>query len=159
MRETIPVVGIWDDHDFGLDNSGKHYRNKQVQKQMYLNFTQEPMNSERRSDVIEGTYWDYYVTSDDIKVHLLLLDTRYNLEPEVDTLGERQWEWLETKLFQKSHDSDLVLLASGIQFLNFDNFFLSEAWDPESRARLLRMLIKHGIAHKTIFLSGDVHYS
>lgn len=97
LRESIPVVGVWDDHDFGLDNSGKDYKNKHVQRQMYLNFTQEPMNSARRDEnFIDGTYWDYYVTSDDIKVHLLLLDVRYNMVPEVDTLGERQWLWLDS---------------------------------------------------------------
>ncbi len=54
---------------------------------MYLNFTQEPLLSPRRGKDIEGTYWDYYITNDDIKVHLLLLDVRYNMEPGVETLG------------------------------------------------------------------------
>ena len=90
MREAVPIVGVWDDHDFGLDNQGKYYKNKGIQKEMYLNFIQEPKDSKRRNDTfIEGTYWDYYVENVDntIKAHLVLLDLRYNMEHEVEALG------------------------------------------------------------------------
>ena len=38
MRESFPIIGVWDDHDMGLDNSGKEYKNRHFQKQMYLDF-------------------------------------------------------------------------------------------------------------------------
>lgn len=30
MRDTFPIIGVWDDHDMGLDNSGKEFKNKYV---------------------------------------------------------------------------------------------------------------------------------
>lgn len=98
MRNSFPIVGVWDDHDFGSDNSGKEYANKVVQKQMFLDFLQEPDDSARRSEQIEGVYTDYYLTNANIKVHIILVDVRYNMVPEVDVLGEKQWQWLEFKL-------------------------------------------------------------
>jgi alkaline phosphatase D len=56
----VPIIGVWDDHDFGADNSGKEYQGKVKQKEMYLDFIGEPPNSQRRL-AHEGTYQDYYV--------------------------------------------------------------------------------------------------
>ena len=57
---------------------------------MYLSFLQEPMGTERRDyERVEGTYTDYYIKSKDVTVHLILLDLRYNLEHEVETLGAK----------------------------------------------------------------------
>lgn len=87
LRESVPIIGVWDDHDFGMDNSGKDYKNKDVAKTLFLDFLDEPMNSARRT-THEGTYQDYYVTNQNIKVHIILLDVRYNMIPEIDVLGE-----------------------------------------------------------------------
>eukprot|EP00347_Sterkiella_histriomuscorum_P017539 403348950 len=164
MKETFPIIGVWDDHDLGLDNSGKEYKNKYVQKQMYLDFIQEPQNSSRRIDnkLYEGVYQDYQVINKEqnLKVHVILLDVRFNMEPDIDVLGVSQWSWLSQKLEESyKNESDVILIGSGIQFLNYDNFFLSEAWDQHSRLKLLQLLISNNLAHKTIFMSGDVHYS
>jgi len=87
LRESVPIIGVWDDHDFGMDNSGKDYKNKDVAKTLFLDFLDEPMNSARRI-THDGTNQDYYVTNQNIKVHIILLDVRYNMIPEVDALGE-----------------------------------------------------------------------
>ncbi len=50
LRESVPIVGVWDDHDMGLDNQGKHYKNKEEGKEMYLDFLQEPKHSKRRNN-------------------------------------------------------------------------------------------------------------
>jgi alkaline phosphatase D len=55
MRESVPIIGVWDDHDFGMDNSGKDYVNKDVAKTMFLDFLDEPINSARRN-TYDGTY-------------------------------------------------------------------------------------------------------
>ncbi len=53
---------------------------------MYLDFIQEPQQSKRRNK--DGVYTDYYITNAQLKVHIILLDVRYNMIPEVDVLGE-----------------------------------------------------------------------
>ncbi len=111
LKEQTPIVGVWDDHDFGMDNAGKDYANKNEAKTMFLNFLDEPMNTERRLSH-DGTYIDYYVTSEDIKIHILLLDVRFNMIHDVDVLGDKQWQWVENKV--KTSDADVFLVGSGI---------------------------------------------
>jgi alkaline phosphatase D len=89
MREKIPIIGVWDDHDFGADNSGREYKNKHIQKQMFLDFIDEPLVSHRRTNNIEGVYADYYVQNNGIKVHIILVDVRFNMIPEVDVLNDK----------------------------------------------------------------------
>lgn len=61
MRGQFPIIGVWDDHDYGLNDQGKHFKNKHIQKQMYLDFIQEPLESQRRTEVYEGLYQDYTI--------------------------------------------------------------------------------------------------
>lgn len=51
----MPIIGVWDDHDFGTDNSDIEYKDKEQAKELYLDFLDEPINSERRK-VHDGTY-------------------------------------------------------------------------------------------------------
>ncbi|GIS25904.1 MAG: hypothetical protein CM15mP127_02770 [Gammaproteobacteria bacterium] len=36
--ETVKILQIWDDHDYGLNDGGKNYRHKEVSQEIYLNF-------------------------------------------------------------------------------------------------------------------------
>ena len=62
LRESVPIIGVWDDHDFGMDNLGKEYPNKDMAKTLFLDFLDEPIDSARRK-THDGTYQDYYVTN------------------------------------------------------------------------------------------------
>jgi alkaline phosphatase D len=48
LRETTPVIGVWDDHDYGKDNAGSEFCGKDLIRELYLNFIDEPKDSERR---------------------------------------------------------------------------------------------------------------
>ena len=39
---STKVVGIWDDHDFGGDNSDGTFEHKEVLKEVFLDFIDEP---------------------------------------------------------------------------------------------------------------------
>ena len=41
-------MGIWDDHDFGINNGGRGYVDKHASQQLFLDFLGEPASSPRR---------------------------------------------------------------------------------------------------------------
>ena len=42
------IVGVWDDHDYGQNNAGLELKDKDRNREMYLDFVNEPTTSERR---------------------------------------------------------------------------------------------------------------
>lgn len=48
LAEKTPIIGVWDDHDFGRDNAGSEFCGKDLVRDIYLDFINEPSDSERR---------------------------------------------------------------------------------------------------------------
>lgn len=48
MNKT-EIVGVWDDHDFGIENGDKHFEHKEEMMELWLDFIGEPKNSPRRT--------------------------------------------------------------------------------------------------------------
>jgi alkaline phosphatase D len=59
-KET-PVIGVWDDHDYGCNNAGKAFSKKNEIREMFLDFVKEPKDSERRTEKNTGIYQDYVI--------------------------------------------------------------------------------------------------
>ncbi|MFN0201071.1 MAG: alkaline phosphatase D family protein [Bacteroidia bacterium] len=179
LKKNTKILATWDDHDYGANDSGKNYPFKVESKQLFLDFFEEPADSERRKH--EGIYTSYLYEIEGKKLQIILLDGRtfrdklknatkkdtkkggffYDLDyvPHTDTtttlLGETQWKWLEGEL-QKP--ADLRIIGSGTQFgIEFNGY---EAWAnfPHEQARFFR-LIQKTKANGVIFISGDVHYA
>lgn len=49
---TTPVIGIWDDHDFGINDGHKGYFNRVESQQIFLDFINEPVDSPRRKQEV-----------------------------------------------------------------------------------------------------------
>ncbi|MHA7830463.1 MAG: alkaline phosphatase D family protein [Flagellimonas sp.] len=171
LKEEVPVIGTWDDHDFGINDGGSDFSIKAESQQVFLDFMGVPKNSERRNR--EGIYdsHDYKVPAGKVKV--IVLDTRYfrselikdedskkRYKPTLDStatvLGETQWQWLENELNQS--DADFNLIMSSIQVLSGEHGF--ETWGnfPLEVQKLESMIAKSG-AKGVIILSGDRHIS
>ncbi len=48
LRSKIPVIGTWDDHDYGLNDGGEEFEFKKGSQQEFLNFMGVPKNDVRR---------------------------------------------------------------------------------------------------------------
>ncbi|OYU89441.1 MAG: phosphodiesterase, partial [Burkholderiales bacterium PBB5] len=48
LRRTVPHLAIWDDHDYGKNDAGAEWAQKQVAKDAFLRFWQVPANDPRR---------------------------------------------------------------------------------------------------------------
>jgi alkaline phosphatase D len=166
LLNTCPVVGIWDDHDYGVNDGDKHYPKKDESKNLMFDFLEVATDNEARTR--SGTYQAYSFGETNKMVKVILLDARYfrdELRKEGtpyhyvpndtgDVLGEAQWTWLENELSDKS--INLTVIACGIQFLAKDHRFEKWANFPNARQRLFDLL-EEKQPNATILLSGDRH--
>jgi alkaline phosphatase D len=167
LLATCPVIGTWDDHDYGLNDSGKEYPMKKQSKELLLDFLDIPQDAEVRRH--EGIYSSYTLGKGERKVKVILLDTRYfrdtlqkstrpneryRISDKGDMLGEEQWAWLENEL--QHSDAAINIIGSSVQFIPTQHGY--EKWMnlSSSRERMLDLLKKYS-TKKTFFISGDRH--
>ena len=137
--KKVAILATWDDHDFGLNDGGTEYDQKDASQQLFLDFCDVKKEDERRSQ--KGIYSskDYSIGKNAIKI--ILLDTRYfrtsltrdtitskryqpNNYGDGTMLGETQWKWLENEL--KNSKANFNVIMSSIQFLSSEHGF--ETW-------------------------------
>lgn len=176
LRREVPVLAVWDDHDYGANDAGQEYPRKEESRQIFLDFWQVPADSPRRAH--PGIYGAHRFTDGQHTLQVILLDTRTfrdplkrtpklrlpgsplknDYQPDPDPaktlLGERQWEWLEEQLREPA---DLRIVCSSIQFAHEYNGW--ESWTnlPAEQQRMLD-LIRSTRANGVVFISGDVHW-
>lgn len=57
FKERTPkIIGVYDDHDYGINNGDMTFARKHLYREMYLNFIDEPLDSERRLENDTGIY-------------------------------------------------------------------------------------------------------
>jgi alkaline phosphatase D len=160
--ENVPMIGIWDDHDYGWNNAGAEYPIKEEAQQIFCDFFDEPDDSPRRTR--SGVYTSY--TLDNGRIKVILLDLRFNRERPYrwrckangpDMLGEEQWEWFEEEL--RNSTSEVHLIGSSIGAIG-DSLNVTEDWDkfPCSQERLIELLERYDPSG-LIILSGDKHFA
>jgi alkaline phosphatase D len=171
LKESTPVIGTWDDHDYGMNDGGVHFKFKAASQQVFLDFMEVEKDSPRRKQ--EGVYAAHSFEVGGKSIKIIVLDTRYfrsDLTPDIESskrnkpnpygqgtiLGEAQWNWLENTL--KNSSATYHIIVSSIQFLSNEHGF--ECWGnfPHEVDKLEQLLVTTQ-AKNTIILSGDRHIS
>jgi len=167
FAEGTSIIGVWDDHDYGINDGGKGYTKKEESKEVLMDFLQVGADSKMRQRA--GAYSSTVLGKDDQPVKIILLDARsfrdtlvhstnpdrrYEANPDGDVLGEAQWEWLEKELTNSA--AKVHLIGSGIQFLAEEHGWEKWANFPKARQRLLDLIEKTD-PQNTVLLSGDRH--
>lgn len=168
LMATSRIVGVWDDHDYGVNDGDKNYPKRVESKNLLLNFLDVPQDAPVRSH--EGVYQSYSFGPKGKRVKIILLDARYFRDelqkgegdnrrrylPNAtgDMLGEAQWQWLEKEL--TNSDAQIHLIGSGVQVISAEHPY--EKWEnfPAARRRLFDLIAKTKPA-QAILLSGDRH--
>lgn len=171
LKKKVPVIGTWDDHDYGLNDGGKEFSIKKQSQAAFLDFMGISVDDPRRNR--EGVYaaHDYNIGQSRVKV--LVLDTRYfrsaiipdegsekrykpNAYDEGTILGEAQWGWLKDELNDSGAEYNIIV--SSIQFLSAKHGF--ETWGnfPHEVDKLKDLIVSSN-AKGVILLSGDRHIS
>lgn len=154
---TAEVIGTWDDHDYGRNNAGREYLQRNASQQEALDFLGVPYDDPRRDRA--GLYSSHAWGPEGRRVKVILLDTRYHRDErgsDGTILGEQQWRWLEDEL--TGSDAQIHLIGNGIQFLPEDHRFEKWANFPSERRRLIDLIGASG-ATGVVLLSGDRHLS
>jgi alkaline phosphatase D len=171
LAAATPIIGTWDDHDYGLNDGGAEFAARAASQQVFLDFLEVPLQSPRRKR--EGVYAAHTYSTGQGIAKILVLDTRYfrselkraadgqkKYVPHAETggtvLGEVQWAWLEAEL--KASKADFNILVSSIQVLSGEHGF--ETWGnfPYELDRLKAVIADSGARGVMVF-SGDRHIS
>lgn len=171
LVQSVPVMGTWDDHDYGLNDGGLEFAAKAESQQAFLDFLNVDGQDPRRRQ--EGVYYSKRFETPEGSINIIILDTRYHrtaLTPdstgvkryvpsnltESSMLGKAQWSWLESEL--RNSKADFNVIMSSIQVLSDQHGF--ETWGnmPLERNKLLQVIHDSG-AKGVILLSGDRHIS
>ncbi len=154
LLATTNHYAIWDDHDFGPNNSDRSFIHKDKTLEAFKLFWGNPTYGVNREPGITS-YFQYR------DIDFFLLDNRYHRSPndresgEATIMGKNQLEWLIDVLVNSK--APFKMVAIGGQVLNtsatFENYANRYA---EERQYLLNRIAEEGITG-VIFLTGDRH--
>ncbi|MBT2188318.1 alkaline phosphatase D family protein [Sphingobium nicotianae] len=156
IGRTVPQLAIWDDHDFGLDNSD---RTNPIRAQALEVFRQFWANPSAGLPGTPGVFFDYSYGG----VDFIFLDDRYHRAPDADEdtpqkefLGKGQFEWLQQRLLASRAPFKVLACGSGWSRLKGPGGDSWAAYQHE-RTRLFDFIRDRKI-NGVVLLSGDTHY-
>ena len=167
FADSVQVIGIWDDHDYGVNDGDRNYPKRKESRDLLYRFLDIPEKDPAWNR--EGAYRSYRFGPSGQRIAVFLLDGRFFRDPlfpdsvtnqrylpNVDGtyLGEEQWNWLATEW--ENSDADIHFIVSGIQVLPTEHPYEKWANFPKERERLLHLVKSSGIRNP-VFLSGDRH--
>jgi len=155
-KKLIPIFAVWDDHDFGLDNSGSDYKYVKESKQNFLSFfAQDPGYC---SVLVQGPGVSSAVYL--AKQLFVLMDGRsFRLargsKERYAHWGQDQENWLYRLL---DEHAGIAWLMNGIQYV--PSFIFKESISRNFPINLEAFFTElRNSKSKVILVSGDVHYS
>ena len=164
LKASTPIIGVWDDHDYGINDGDKRFAQKKESRDLMFDFLGMPADAQERNR--EGGYAAHTYGTGDQQVKVILLDGRYfrdtlsridrqyqvNLTGQM--LGDAQWKWLEKEL--NTSTARVNFIISGVQFLPTEHVYEKWANFPKEREKLLDLIAKSGVQNP-ILMSGDRH--
>ena len=150
-------VAIWDDHDFGPNDSNGSFGNKDLTLEAFKAFWPNPSGGVSGGETVRGITTKMQYSDIDI----FLLDNRYyrtwkdTIGSTLPTiLGTEQLNWLLQSL--KMSQAPFKLIAIGGQFLNSEAVFENYANYTAERDMIITAIEKENI-RGVVFLTGDLH--
>ncbi len=137
---------VWDDHDYGPNNSDATFENKELTLQAFKDFWANP------SYGIENTKGVFYSFKKQ-DVEFFVLDNRFHHQGE-ELYGKAQMDWLKKRL--KNSEARVKFIVGGVQFFATNG----ESWQsfPKEKNDFFDFIEQEKIKG-LLFLSGDRHYT
>ncbi len=155
LSPGTPIYAIWDDHDFGPDNSDGRMKGKELSLQAFKEHWANPSYGEPDNP---GVYFKFTRATVDI----FMLDGRYHRDPNKATniahkahLGPKQVAWLKRELLASR--APVKILAAGGEWQSFGT---DDSWTSfkEERDEVLRFIEENEIKG-VLLISGDRHFT
>lgn len=152
FMQSQPHYAIYDDHDFGPNDSDGSFALKKEAVEVFKNFFPNPYPDKQS----EGIYFNFQYKDSEF----FMTDDRYFRTTPEDTLpgmlGEKQMEWLKEELLNST--ATFKFIGVGSQALN--QFSANESyWFYETEVNSLIDFVIDNQIDGVIFLSGDRHHS
>lgn len=154
---------IWDDHDFGPDDSNRSYALKDVTLDAFQTYWGNATWGEADN---AGIYGKFYFGD----AVFILMDNRYHRDgdhlddathPEKSQYGRRQREWLEQSLLEAEtlkHFPFKFIVTGGQVLTSFGGWSETFEYYQKERGEILKFITDQHITG-VVFLSGDVHFT
>jgi len=158
VKELQPLLSkmhhyaIWDDHDYGPNDSDRTYGHKDKTREAFEDFWANPNYGVMGLESITGSFvWN--------DCEFFMLDNRWYRTPqsaEGSILGERQFEWLIDALRSSKAAFKFVCIGGQVvsDLVGFENYAVFGA----ERKKLLHLIDDFDIKN-VVFLTGDRHHS
>jgi phosphodiesterase/alkaline phosphatase D-like protein len=161
LYRSTPIAYVWDDHDFGPDDSDGTSITKEAALQAYQQCVPHyPLN--RIDGEVRAIQQAFTVG----RVRFLMLDSRSERTPEdvldgpdKTMLGKSQLEWLRGELRNAEQRYPLIILVNPVSWITKNSEGKNDGWAPYSHERTLvaDMIREAGLANRLVMLSGDGH--
>ena len=163
LKEMQPLlastqnIAIWDDHDFGPDDSDRSFYNKYTTQQAFKDFWANKsygMDAEQKEGIFSSYNWS--------DAELFLLDNRFFKSPnkrltgEKTMLGTTQIQWLIDALTYSKASFKIIVI--GGQVLNTEAVFENYENYKSEKDFLLSEILANQIKG-VVFISGDRHFT
>lgn len=156
LFREVPIQYMWDDHDFGPNDSNRTSPSRDAALESYRLFAPHHPLAGPDTPVHQAFTLG--------RIRFIVLDTRSARAPvtapvaERTMLGAEQLEWLERELTAAA-SAPLVVLVNSVPWITKADETTIEGWAPyaEERQRIADMLVRTGVAERMIMLSGDAH--
>lgn len=161
ISSSFPIIALWDDHDYGQDNSDSTYRYKAEAKQVFKeNYPTYPYAVEDG-----GIYYRFSISD----VDFFVLDTRWYRSPMEDDdiegktmLGTEQLDWILSSLKQSTAPFKIIFSSVSLNDYGGDTSSGRDGYDSwmsykYERNQIFSFLEDNNI-QGVLFFSGDQHY-
>lgn len=149
LLQSSRQLAIYDDHDYGPNDSDSTFEGKRESAQVFAEFWLEtPTQIDRHHDIRwTERYGDVLMVGLDDRAHRGPVGTVI--------LGKEQMAWLAAQL-DANKDASIVFIAVGSQVLNEAEVFENYSRFPAERDELLALCARAEMP--VVFLTGDRHH-
>lgn len=161
LMKAMPHYAIWDDHDYGPNDSDKSFHLKETSRKVFSEYWANPSYGENG----QGVYTKFNYAD----VDFFLMDDRWfrssdNMEATIDgkanpakrMWGEQQMEWLKNALLTSR--TPFKIIVTGSQTLNEASRYNCLQDYPIEFEELMAFIAREKIGG-IVFLTGDRHHS
>ena len=168
LYQNIPLAYIWDDHDYGFNDSDGSYNLKYLAGEAYREQVPSyPLAEDLNKTKSEGAIYQSFVIG---RVRFIMTDSRFHQESinadnslNKTLLGKRQKAWLLDqfkigKNQQLKNQEGLIIWVNSIPWIAQVNDLKTESWNKFERERNeIANFIKENNIDKLLMISGDAH--
>ena len=168
LYQNIPLAYIWDDHDYGTNDSDGSYNLKYVASEAYRErVPYYPLVEELNVAEGRGAVYQSFVIG---RVRFIMTDSRFHQNslatvdsPDGTILGNEQREWLfdrfiRAKQQQENNREGLIIWVNSIPWIAPPTDSSTSSWNQFYRERSqIADFIKQNNINKLMMISGDAH--